>query len=1172
MSPESRRGLLQELLDWFPRHARWVLAATLVLTLLAGASLVDPRTGRSRLVVDASSDRLLPEDDEERRFFDHVRSVFGSDETLLVAFASEDVFSVASLEIVGRMTSRIQALDGVDRVLSLTNAVSVRSVEGDVTIAPFVTEGQRSSAERDALRTEVLSDPLYGGSLVSHDGRVTALLVYFLEMSNFEFQERGLDAAVTAIAHEEGGSGEVWVTGGPHIRAETARILLGETLTLSLGILLALGGVLVLSFRTVRGVVLPLLTIVVAVTWTLALVALRGEPLNALTSLVPPLLTALGLSYAVHVVSEFYQTPDEPEQARDEHGQARDEHGQARDEHGQARSEHGQTRDEPGQTPDGHAAGSRARVARATRSVALPVALTGLTTAAGFASLALSPVAAVREFGWISVVGVLLTVVASLIFTPAALAVLPAPRRLPPASGGRHSVTFDRLVERLARFDVTHRRGIFALAAILLVGSLLAASQLRIGTQQISKFREDAPVRVDFEAVNERLGGANPFYVTVQSQAPEAFKEPANLRVLEELEAWLEEQPEIGSTASLVDYVKLINRGFHENDAEHFSIPDSRRLVSQLLLFGGGEQLDRFVDSRYQLASIHARAYVIDSDEVSSLVARIRARLSELPSHLEGRVTGTAVVLSGALDDIMRGQALSIAAALVIIFGILSAMFVSLRVGMLALLPNVLPVAVFFGALGLLGVNLDPGTSLIAPMVLGIAVDDTIHYFSRFIREVRRSADEGRATVAALKAVARPVTYTSLALCLGFLVLTTSELRSQVELGAMAAFALAFAWLTDLTFTPALCARLRIASLWDFLTLDLGREPHRAISLLRGLRAPQARIVALLSSVVEVHAGDRLYREGEPGEAVYAVIDGRLRATATHAGRPVELAVHERGDALGEIGFLHLDRATEVQALTDARLLRLTQDSIDQLARRYPRIASVVYRNLSGVAADRLVKLTSELRHARSTREAVPNSTESLESSRPRPHVARAAHLSDTFFGAEGASDRSALRALGDASSAVRRDSGETLVRVLEGAGLAMDQVAALALVPLAEVAWADGSLDPKERRAVLEAASAIGLAEQDAARHALGSWLERGPSPELLERWRAALSALCDELSVEARLRLRQALGKSAREVAEAAGGFLGVGTVSKREEQVLERLEGSFEPVGKGPGGDEA
>jgi hydrophobe/amphiphile efflux-3 (HAE3) family protein len=1112
------------LLRAIPRYPGWILLVCALLTALAASQIVDLRTGQIRLRVDPSADRLLPEGDESRVFYDRVRRLFGSDETLLVALVTDDVFTTENLKRVERLTDRIQRLDGVHHVLSLVNAINVRGVDDDLAIGPFVTRIPEAPESLQTLRTEVLGNPIYGGNLVSDDSRATALIVYFREMSNQEYWDSGLDQRIAELADEESGDAEAWITGGPHIRAETARILLTEAASIPLTILAVLGLVLALAFRSVRGALLPLVTIAVAVTWTLGLAVALGYELNAVTALVPALLTTLGLSYSVHVVSEY----------DDVEGESGDEEADS-------------------------APRRREQVATAVAGVALPVGLTGLTTAAGFASLGLSPLGAVREFGALAVIGVACAAVTSLTVTPAALSLLPA-RRAGRAKRRRSTLLFERFAERVARFDVTHRRAIFVTSFAVFLLALLGAGQLRIGTQQVSKFKPDAPARVHFEAVNQYLEGANLFFVVLETDYPEGFKDPVNLREIQVLQEWLEEQPEIGGTTSLADYCSLLNRAFHGNDPAQLKVPETKRITSQLLFFGGSEELDRYVDSRYQTASIRVRANVVDSDAVAALATRIESRLSALPSHLRASLTGTSIVFTRTLDAVIRGQAYSVVAALGIIYLILSAMFVSLRIGFVALIPNVLPVVVFFGALGLTGIRLDPGMSLIAPMVVGIAVDDTIHYFARFIRDAKRMGDEGRATVSALRSVGRPVTYTSLALCVGFLVLNASELRSNAQLGSMAAFALAFAWLTDLTLTPALCVRLRIATLWDFLRMDLGQAPHHSIALFRGLKAGQARLVALMATMLEVPAGRRLFSSGEPGEALYVVIEGELRATVPRDDGTDELAVHTRGGVLGEVGLFNERRVFNVEVVEDARLLRLSQESIDQLGRQRPRIAAVVFRNLNELLARRLAMVAM--------RQVVHTGPPTARPGADRRSLAaKGRRLLDEFFkrGA-GAYLSSLYRPTPGAVGTDWRREGSIpmdpqLVDRLAGMGIAADTITALTLIPLVEVAWADGRMDARERLAVLAGAEAVGIARDSASFELLRIWLETPPGPEVRLAWQEYIRAVCQELSVEGCLRLRAAIVGRARDVASTAGGFLGVGAVSRSEERVLEALEQAFE-----------
>jgi predicted RND superfamily exporter protein len=626
----------------------------------------------------------------------------------------------------------------------------------------------------------------------------------------------------------------------------------------------------------------------------------------------------LGLSYSVHVVSEYHQhrldTSDRTELVR-----------------------------------------------KTLRLVLLPVLLTGITTIAGFVALMVNPITAVREFGILSAIGVVQITLLSITFTPALLKFMDRGFLAPSVRPRASTRAFDRFVDRIALFDLQQRAKIFTLAGVLFVLALAGMTKIQVSTDFMSSFPEGSEVRTAFDIVNDRLGGSNPLYIVLDGMRPEVFKEPANLRSIEKLQQWLVAQPEIGGTTSVADYLKLVNQAFHDNDPAFNVIPESRQLVTQLLFLSSSDELDSIVDGRFQTTNIVLRSNAITSEAIKELVERINNKLTQFPEHMTATVTGNPVLINETLSDIVSGQAKSVGLALVIVYGILALMFTSIRIGFVALIPNIMPVAVYFGSLGFFGISLNPSTSLIAPMVLGIAIDDTIHYFARFNREVKRYADDKKATIAALKAVGRPVTYTTVGLCLGFLVLLTSELSMQVQVGIMASYALAVAWLSDFVLTPALCSSVRITTLWDVLTLDLGEDPQKSIPLLNGLRKSQARIVAIMSRVIKVPAGKRIIRDGEKGSEMYVVVDGKLNATIDGEHGPVDLATYTRGDVVGEAGLFYENRTANVDTLEDSRLLCITQDNLDRLGRRYPYIATKVFRNLNKILATRLFRTTHRL-------------------------------------------------------------------------------------------------------------------------------------------------------------------------------------------------------------------
>ena len=909
---------MNRLASFVTRRPGWVLTVVVAITAVSVARIVDVRTGELRIAFDPSTNALLPEGDEGRRFYDYVRRLFGSDETILVALVDDDIFTAENLRNLQRMGERIQAVDGVHHVVSLSNALNIRAEEGELSIEPFAEDVPDDPAALAEIRRQALENPIYAGNIVSRDGSVAALMVYLMDISEREFLARGIDRQIARIAQEEKGDASVWITGSAYVKAEMSRVLLRDLLrTVPLAAMMLLL-VALISFRNLVGALVPLVTVGLALVWTLGLFAATGKSLNVITVVLPPLILVVGFAYAVHVVAEYQDLLRRG--YRD---------------------------------PEGGGV-----VREALRHVALPVLLAGATTAAGFLSLAVSPLVAIREFGLYATAGVVATVLISLSFAPAVLQLLPPPRR---RQGGVSAGWFERVAGRVAEFDIRRRVPILLAGLAVALVAVVGVGRIRISTDVIRLFAPESDVRRHFEAINAHLEGSDALYIVLSADYRNAFKEPVNLRIVEDLQRWLEAQPEIGGTTSLVDYLKLINRGFHDDDPAYLAIPESRRLAAQLLLFGGNDELENFVDSRYQTVNIVARSKAIDSGDVTALVRRIESRLQEIPEHLEARVTGNSVLINKTSDEIAFGQSVSLALAFLIIYAILCLLFMSFRVGLLALIPNALPVLVYFGTLGITGITLNTTTGLVACLVLGIAVDDTIHFLARFNTSAKRLADETKGIREALWVVGRPVTYTSLALCLGFLAMTTSELQNQREFGALAAFTLGFAWLVDVVFTPALAARMRVVTLWEVLTLDLGDDPQRSIPLFRGLSKHQARVAALMTSLRHFPAGHKLIRTGDEGREMFVVIHGKMAATVPGKAGSVRVEL-ERGDVVGEVGLFYGRRSADVDTMSDVTLMRLTLENLERLQRRYPRIGAQLYRNLTHVLAERLALSTARAR------------------------------------------------------------------------------------------------------------------------------------------------------------------------------------------------------------------
>ena len=904
-------------------HPWLVLGVALLLSAATLPSVYDFASGTLRVRYDPSANRLLPRDDEAGDFYRFTRRLFGNDETLIVGLHADDVFRAEPLGSLMRIGARIAALPGVHHVSSLATVTVPRASEEDddeLRLGPLLARLPTNDRERVALRREALANPLLAGRVVSRDGRALALIVEFEDFSDREFFQRDYDGEIARIAREEARGVEVRLTGSPHLKLAVSEAT-ASALRARLALVFALAfAALTVGFGTARGMLLPLVTVALAQLWTFALLGALDRPLNGVTATVPLLLAILGLIYSVHVISTYY--------------------------------------DELRAAPERAPADS---MVRALRRIALPMLLGALTTAVSLLAAAVTPVGALRSFAWLTLVGILVAFGAAVTVTPALLLAFGRPAGFARGPEPAAPDAFARFAAATTRMLLRRRRALIWAFIAFLAASLGAATRVRISTDVPRALPADSTTRLDFDAMNRRLEGATDLRVVVEARQG-TLTAPENLLELARLEEWLEKRPEVGGVTSVTDWIALLNRAAQGVAAEASVLPADPALTEQLLRLGRGDEQNALVDASWQRANLAVRTTAVATGELRALAGAIEARLAELPPRLHGRVTGQALAFQRVSDRLVAAQLESLVLALGVAYVILSLLFLSPRAGLRALAPSLVVVAFCFGFLGAADQPLSLATSAVPPIALGFALNATIHYFARFAGEARRLADEEAATGRALAAVGRPVTISALALCLAFGALATANLGDLRWLGATAAAALAVAWLGAFVLLPALCAELDVVTLWDTLSLDLGEAPQRSIPLLRDLSTAQCRIVAQHGTLRNVPAGQPLLRSGDEGREMFLVIDGVLEASIDTPAGPEVVGRFGRGDLVGEVGFYTRKHSAQLDVVERARLLRLTERGLARLERRSPRIAAVLFRNLSRILAGRVADTTRRLR------------------------------------------------------------------------------------------------------------------------------------------------------------------------------------------------------------------
>lgn len=895
-----------QLLLRLARHPRRVALATVVLIAAALALLHGQPQRLSTLALDPALSSFVPDRGSATARFEAARKRFGDDDVLLVVWQSPQLFSVDGLTRLAEFSAAVEALPGVLRVDSLGTAPSVRAADGIIEIDSLLVEPPADEAAAQAVRTAALASPLLRGWLVAEDGTATLLAVAFdRRLAAHELFR--LSDEVARLSREHAGDIAQWLTGPAHVRIEISRLLrtdLMRILPLAVGIT-----VLVAAFamRSLRGLVMPTLVTGGAVIGTVTSFLALGHAFNFVTVLVVPVTFIVGFAYSIHVVSAL-------DDAR------------------------------------GAGLAPRAAVARGLREVAGTVTLNAGLEVIGFLSFAASGIPAIRIFGLFSAVGIGLAWLGALVLVPAGYGLLGAGPPSPQAGGA-----LSRFALRLARFDLRHRRRILLLGALATLGAVLAATRIDVGTDYLSVPPARSGIADDYARASTLFSGLVPLRVVIETEMPGAFKDPQQLAHVAELQRWLEAQPEVGQVASLVDYLGVLYHAFVPEAPPAQRLPPGRELTDQLLLLGAGNDVERFADRRFGTTVLTVRAHPAATAALAPLVARIEARLRDLPGHLHGHVTGSAVLLVKAIDDITLGQVVSLGTTALVIYAVLAWLFASFKVGAIALLPNLMPIAGFFGVLGVSGIPLDVTTSLVAPIVLAIVIDDTVHFMARYNAEARRSASEALGLERAMVGTLRPVAYSTLGLVSGFVALGASELRNEALFGLLAAGTMLLAWLIDLTFTPALASRMRFVTLWDTLGVDLGcREPQKTIPLFHGLSARQARTAAVLGSILNFEPGQRLLKQGDEARELFVVIEGEVVARVPHDDGDSELRRFHRGELLGAASLFHGRHFANAEAVGPVRVLRLGEACLGRIQARYPRIGAQLYRNLSAIMAERL--------------------------------------------------------------------------------------------------------------------------------------------------------------------------------------------------------------------------
>jgi hypothetical protein len=755
---------------WFARLQSWLLLRRVwVLVFFAGLGI---GTGVffPQVRFESSVESMVLQDDPDLAALREFEKVFGSDETFMVALSTPEVFATGFLEDLEELRRRVAAIAPMRECRALTNLSAISGTEDTVEVGSLVPEIPRTAAGLAALRERALARRDYVGFFYNEAGD-TATVLARVELPADLGELGALRAKVVGevralLAEPRFAKYPSFVAGGLVIKTDLSEYQRRDNRRFQVLVYLLIVGFLFLSFRRAQAVVLALVVVQISIFVILAQLHLSGRALNVVGSILTPLLLIYGISISSHLFNRYLEWI--PQSGGDQR---------------------------------------RALIA-AISSVALASFYNAVTTAAGFGSNMVSQILPVRTFGRDAALGVLVVFVVGLAVAAPLLSLF----RMPAAAsvaGQLETGPLARFLARLADFNLRHRWAIVAVNLLILAGSIAGISQIRVETKLIEYFREDTDIRRAWTLIEEKLTGVSTVEVMIRTPAPDGAKDPALLARVDALQQWLGRHPRVDNPVSVVNILAEMNRALSGDPGAR--VPASRELAAQLLLLyessDASADLWSYVDPQYQDLRLSARLKTIPSSELVDVVRDIKAQAhavfaADEAGGVEVAVTGSAVLYANMVGSLVRGQMQSFGLSLLLIALLMILVAREIGLGLLSLLPNVLPIGIIMGVMGFAGIPLDATTATIAPIALGMAVDSTIHYMVRFRREHLACGDRALAMRRTLATVGRAMFASSVPLAAGFAVLCTSSFKPTYYFGILSGAVVVLAMIYDLVATP----------------------------------------------------------------------------------------------------------------------------------------------------------------------------------------------------------------------------------------------------------------------------------------------------------------------------------------------------------------------------------
>ena len=798
-----------------------VLAIGLILLLISAFNIPNFK-------LEASSDSLVLENDDDLRYYREISNEYSTSDFLVVLFTPEKpLFSIESIENVRTLSDRFEELDGVGDVLSYLDAPLLFSPKRSMSeLADNLKTIEEEGVDLNLAKQEFQDSPLYTELLVSKDGETTALQLNLIEseeydaaiqkryqlrqkkveggeenieeqinevnslistLNNQEAKDRDkLIAEVREILRDSSEFGSLYLGGTAMIASDMMSFVKSDLNYFGVGVFIIFILTLGVVFRRLRWVVLPLSCSAVVGLFVVGFLGLVDWRVTVVSSNFIALLLIISISLSIHIIVRYQEIAGREQSLN-----------------------------------------QNELVSLTIQEMFRPCLYTALTTMVAFASLSISDIKPVIEFGKMMVMGILF----AFIFT---FTVLPSIMSLINKLSSDSEKDFSKgLTLHFASYTSKNGKVVVGLSSLLLIVSLIGITKLTVENRFIDYFKESTEIYQGMELLDLKLGGTAPLdivleapqdYVQESSEFDDDFEDDfgfdetssngywwniINIKRLEAVHDYVDSLPEVGKVLSVASGIKVAEE---LKDGEPISELDLA-LVKNLLPEDIKETLlSSYISEDENQVRISSRVL-----ETSKTLKR-NDLLNEIENTLENefgfkkgeyRLTGLAVLYNNMLQSLFSSQIGTLGVVFVVIMIMFVVLFRSLYLAVIGMIPNLLAASVVLGTMGWMKVPLDIMTITVAAISVGMAVDNTIHYIHRFKLEFRKTSNYEVSMKNSHNTIGRAMFYTSTTIIIGFLVLVTSSFNPTVYFGLFVSLAMFMALMGALTLLPQLLMILK---------------------------------------------------------------------------------------------------------------------------------------------------------------------------------------------------------------------------------------------------------------------------------------------------------------------------------------------------------------------------